>query len=271
LFEKLIWSPFYADVVLDPHGADIVIKEANLCGISTLGSVKIANQSLSLDLRLSSKSQEIESTFRCLLDKEMRVKGNFDLKGRAFAQGKPEDFISSLKGDVELQAKHGHLYYSVGLMRILEFINFTEIYRGRLPRLGKEGIEYNLIKIRGSFQNSKLIMEEVTLDGKNLEMVAKGEIDLMSQELNFVALVAPLKTVDRVIKLIPLVGEILGGTLLSIPVRVHGSLKDPKVTGISSSAIGFELLGMMKRTLGLPFKVIEPFMPREKEDSSGER
>jgi hypothetical protein len=28
---------------------------------------------------------------------------------------------------------------------------------------------------------------------------------------------------------------------------------------------------MMKRTLGLPFKVIEPLMPRKKEDSSEER
>jgi hypothetical protein len=38
------------------------------------------------------------------------------------------------------------------------------------------------------------------------------------------------------------------------------------VTALSPSAIGDELLAMMKRTLGLPFKVIEPFLPRKKED-----
>jgi len=105
------------------------------------------------------------------------------------------------------------------------------------------------------------------LDGPTLELVAKGEIDLINQEMNLIGLVAPLKTVDRIVKLTPVVREIFAGTLVTIPFRVHGSLKDPKVTALSPSAIGDELLGMMKRTLGLPFKVIEPFVPRKKEKS----
>ncbi|MCJ7785488.1 MAG: AsmA-like C-terminal region-containing protein, partial [Desulfobacterales bacterium] len=264
------WMPFDAEIMLNPDGVEVVVKEANLCGISTPGSVKIASQSLSLDFRPSSKNQGFESTFRCLLDQEMRVNGNFDLKGRIIAQGKPEDVIRSLKGNLELQTKQGHIYYSVYLMRILEFINVTEIYRGRLPDLGKEGLDYNFIKIRGSLQKGKLMIEEATLDGPALELAARGEIDLINQELNLTVLVAPLKTVDRIVKLIPVVRGILAGTLITIPLRVHGNLKDPKVTALSPSAIGDELLAMMKRTLGLPFKVIEPFMPRKKEDGSEE-
>ena len=65
-----------------------------------------------------------------------------------------------------------------------------------------------------------------------------------------------------------MVRRILAGTLITIPVRVHGSLKDPKVTPLAPSAIGSELLGIMDRTLGLPFKVIELLLPRKKEDSS---
>jgi hypothetical protein len=253
--------------MLDPHGVEVVVREANLCGISTPGSVKIVNQDFSLDLRPFSKSQELQSAFRCLLDQEMRVKGDFDLKGRIVGQGKSEDLIRSLKGNVELQSRDGHFYYSKGLMRVLEFVNSTEIYRGKLPDPGKEGVNYKLIKIRAAFQNGKLIIEEVTLDGTTLEIAAKGEIDLMNQELNLTVLVAPLKTVDRIVKLTPVVRGILAGTLITIPVRVHGSLKDPKVTALSPSAIGDELLGMMKRTLGLPFKVIEPLMSRKKEES----
>jgi uncharacterized protein YhdP len=233
--------------------------------------VKIANQNLSLDLRPFSKSQGLQSTFNCLFDEEMRVKGDFDLKGRVVGQGKPEDLIRSLKGNVELQSRDGHFFYSKGLMKVLEFVNSTEIYRGKLPDPRKEGVDYKLIKIRAAFNDGKLMIEEAMLDGPTLEMVAKGEIDLMNQELNLTVLVAPLKTVDRVVKLIPVVRGILAGTLITIPVRVHGNLKDPKVTALSPSAIGSELLGMMKRTLGLPFKVIEPLMPRKKEDSSEER
>jgi len=101
-----------------------------------------------------------------------------------------------------------------------------------------------------------------------LELAAMGEIDLTNQELNLTVLVAPLKTVDRVIKWTPVVRTILAGNLVTIPVRLRGSLKDPKVTALAPSAIGSELFGMMKRTLGLPFKVIEPLMPRKKEDGS---
>jgi len=270
LYDRFAWRPFDAEVMLNPHGVEVAIREAILCGISTPGSVKIVNQNFSLDLRPFSKSEGMQSTFNCLFDQEMRVKGDFDLKGRIVGQGKPEDLIRSLKGNVELQSRDGHFYYSKGLMRILEFVNSTEIYRGKLPDLEKEGLDYNFIRIKGSLQKGKLTIEEATLDGTTLELVAKGEIDLMNQELNLMGLVAPLKTVDRVVKLIPVVRGILAGTLITIPLRIHGSLKDPKVTALSPSAIGSELLAMMKRTLGLPFKVIEPFLPRKKEDKPEE-
>jgi AsmA-like C-terminal region len=265
LYDRIAWMPFDAEVMFDPQGVEVVIREANLCGIATPGSVKTANQDFSLDLRPFSKSQELQSTFRCLLDQEMRVKGDFDLKGRIIAQGKPEDLIRSFKGNVELESRDGHFYYSKGLMRVLEFVNSTEIYRGKLPDPGKEGIDYKLIKIRAALNDGKLMIEEALLDGPALELVAKGEIDLMNQEINLMGLVAPLKTVDRIVKLTPVVREIFAGTLITVPVRVHGSLKDPRVTPLAPSAIGDELLAMMKRTLGLPFKVIEPFVPRKKE------
>jgi hypothetical protein len=187
------------------------------------------------------------------------------LYGRIFAQGKPEDLFKAMEGDIEFHAKDGRIYYWIGLSRILEFINVTEIYRGKFPDMQKEGLPYKLISARGSFQNGRFTIKEITLDGPTMEMVAQGEVDLRNQQMNFTVLVAPLKTVDRIIKLIPLVRDILAGTLVAIPVRVSGDLKDPKVTALSPSAIGSELLAIMKRTIGLHFKVIEPLMSRKKE------
>jgi hypothetical protein len=73
-------------------------------------------------------------------------------------------------------------------------------------------------------------------------------------------LVAPLKTVDSVITRIPLVGDILGGSLISIPVSVKGDLKKPDVTILPPAAVGEGLLGIMQRTLELPVQVIQPFI-----------
>ena len=185
LYDRLAWMPFDAEIMFNPDGVEVVVKEANLCGISTPGSVKMASQSLTLDFRPSSKNHGFESTFRCLGDQELRVNGNFDLKGRILAQGKPEDLVRSSEGGVELQSKQGHIYYSVYLMRILEFINLTEIYRGRLPDLRKEGLDYNLIKIRGSLQKGKLMIEEATLDGHDSGIGGKGRNRLDQSEVEF--------------------------------------------------------------------------------------
>jgi hypothetical protein len=57
------------------------------------------------------------------------------------------------------------------------------------------------------------------------------------------------------------VGYILGGSLLSMPVRVSGELRDPKVAYFSPSQVGSELLAPMERILKIPFKVIDPFLP----------
>ena len=104
-----------------------------------------------------------------------------------------------------------------------------------------------------------------------MEIVGQGEIDLADRKISLTLLVAPLKTVDRITKLIPLVSHIFAGTLVTIPVKVQGDLKDPRVTPLSPSAVGAELLAMMKRTLGLPFKIIESLGPRKKEETDEER
>jgi len=66
------------------------------------------------------------------------------------------------------------------------------------------------------------------------------------------------------VRKIPVLGYILGGNLVSIPVRISGNMKDPQVTFLSPSAIGSEVLGIAKRTLKLPITLAEPVFLREK-------
>jgi hypothetical protein len=120
------------------------IEEAKLCGISTTGVVKVMDQQVSLDVQPASRSRELESTAKCLLDETIRVTGDFELKGRIVAQAKPKDLFSALGGNLEFQAKDGQIYYLVGLARILEFVNLTEVYKGKIPDLKKESLPYRL-------------------------------------------------------------------------------------------------------------------------------
>ena len=81
--------------------------------------------------------------------------------------------------------------------------------------------------------------------------------------MDVTALIAPLKTIDFFIKKIPIVRDILGGSLISIPVGIKGSLENPNVTPIPPSAVGSGLLGIIKRTLQLPVKIIQPVSPNK--------
>jgi hypothetical protein len=270
-FRQYKWTPFVADVSFGDGGAEVEIKEASLCGMDTPGVVKVSDDYVSLNVEPSFKGQEIESAFRCLLNHDVRATGTFELHGRIMAQGRPEDLLKAMEGNIEFHAKDGRINYALGLIRIVEFLNVTEIYRGKLPDVRKEGLLYDRLTLKVALQKDKMIFKEWTLDGPTMEIAGHGEIDLADQKINFTVLVAPLKTVDRIIKAIPLVRDIFAGTLLIIPVKVHGDLNDPRVTPLSPSAVGTELLTMMKRTLGLPFKVIEPLLPRHKQESNEER
>ena len=265
-YGRFIWKPFWTNITIGPKSVEAKVMEASLCGVSTLGVVRILGEELSFDIYPAIKARQLNQVLSCLQGEEIRMTGVVDLKGRLFSKGQPQELLQSLKGDLELQAKNGQIYDMVVLSRILELINITEIYRGKLPDLKKEGLLYHLIVLKGSFHNGKFVIKEATLDGKTLEMVAKGELDLINEEMKLTVLVAPLKTVDRIIKFIPLVRDILAGTLISIPVDVRGRLKDPKVSYLSPTAIGEELVEMMKRTLRLPFKLFEPFLPPKKEE-----
>jgi hypothetical protein len=55
--------------------------------------------------------------------------------------------------------------------------------------------------------------------------------------------------VQRIVGKIPVLGKILGGSLVSVPVKIKGNLSDPEVTFLSPSAVGSAFLGIMERTL----------------------
>ena len=99
-------------------------------------------------------------------------------------------------------------------------------------------------------------------------MGSRGEIDLATQQIDFTVMVSPFRTVDRIINSIPGVRWILGGRLVAIPMRATGDLDDPRIVPLSPAAVGTSILEMMKRTLMLPFHIIQPLVPGMEEQEN---
>jgi uncharacterized protein YhdP len=142
------------------------------------------------------------------------------------------------------------------LAKIFAFLNVAGIFKGEIPDITQEGFPYNAIDAKGSLQDGKLVLKEGHINSPSMEIACKGDIDLVHREYDLQYLVAPLKTVDLVVKKIPLVSDVLNGTLVSIPVKVTGPWAEPKITALSPSSVGSGLLGIMKKTFQLPFKII---------------
>ena len=268
-YEGFTWSPFYADIALKDGTATIFITKANLCGIATPGTLQISPQEITIDIKPVARDQELHSSFYCLLDKSVKVDGNFDIEANLEAIQKPgETLLGSLGGSLEFDAGKGRLYdgrLHGTLIKIFSLLNITEMFKGKLPDIKQEGFGYNSFKFKADIQNGKLYLKEAVIDGTAMEIASHGSIDLTNKKVDAVVLVAPLKTVDFVVKKIPLVRNILKGTLIAIPFKIQGTLDNRKVT-LAPSELGKGLLGIMKRTLHLPIDIIQPIIPGEKKN-----
>jgi hypothetical protein len=262
-YDQLTWSPFYADVSFADNGVDVAVTEANLCGISTPGILRISPQGLRLDFKAASKNQDLAPTLTCLGDEKGLVTGKFDLEGEVMARGRAEAVLKSVHGAFEFLANNGRIHRHGLLAKIFAFLNVAGIFKGEIPDITQEGFPYDSMKAKGSLENGKLVLKEGHINSPSMEIACQGDIDLIDKELDLQYLVAPLKTVDLVVKKIPLVSDVLNGTLVSIPVKVTGSWADPKITALAPSSVGSGLLGIMKRIVQLPFKIIQPPAPEK--------
>jgi len=128
----------------------------------------------------------------------------------------------------------------------------------------KEGIAYDSIKVQGEIDNGLLEVKEGTLNGPSLKMAAEGSADLRIKKLNMTVLVSPMKKIDYIIGKIPIVGYILGGSVLSVPLDVTGDFDDPQVSFHPATAVGSGLLGIIKRIIEAPVRLFDAFLPAEK-------
>jgi uncharacterized protein YhdP len=180
------------------------------------------------------------------------VTGRYSLVAAITGHGRPAEIVHSLQGHVKFNAAGGRIYRGGLLAKVIDVINVSFL------DLTGEGMAYKSFVVEGDLRDGTFLVRHAAVDGASMEVVGEGSIDLAGRTVDLTLLVAPLKAIDSVVSRIPILGGVLGGSLVSIPVKVTGPLNDPEVTTLDPGAVGSGLLRVMKRTLKLPFKVIQP-------------
>jgi hypothetical protein len=259
----LAWRPVRADVSLEPEAVSVTVREANLCGISMPGSFRVTPDGTSVDFRASASGGPIGDTLSCLGTTDFKMTGTFSLNAHVTGRGRGDALMDSLRGPVTFEAKKGRINKANILMKVLAVLNVTQLLVGKVPDFAGEGFAYNSLRFRGEVGEGRLVIPHAVLDAASANLAAEGSVDLRTREVDGVLLASPFKTIDTIIRAIPIVRYILKGRLVAVPFGIKGPVGDPSVTVLPPAAVGAGLLGVVERTLKLPVRLIRPRLPGE--------
>lgn len=264
MYDTWDWSPVAARVNFDTRGqTQVEFQEAVLCGIATPGTMMISTGGggglqVQLTTKPSARQFELNPTLTCLWNKEGIIAGKADVSGDLKASTQGGDLSKALNGPLKVTAGKGRVYRFNLLAKIFAILNVAEIFRGTLPDLAEEGCAYDSISLEGKLENGKFVIERALMDSPNMKMAGEGHVDLATRKADLVVLVSPLRTLDRIVGNVPVLGKVLGGSLISIPVQVSGDIADPDVIPLSPTAVSSGLLSTMKRIMQLPVALFQP-------------
>ncbi len=261
-YQDLVWHPFHA--VLDFAGPfpRLEIIKAAFCQIPLAGTIRFEKTGMALQLRADHRGSSLKSPLVCLTGQKAMASGSYHFKGQVQGKGRGRELIRALEGNLSLSAQKGRIYRFGMMAKLLSVINLSGLLSSEILKSPDKGFTYKRLAIRGKVQNGQVKFSKLFLDAQPMKIGGTGEIGLIDGEMDLVLLVAPLKTVDKLWEKIPLLSELWGDNLVSIPVRVSGPLADPRFIPLDPSAIGSSLLGALKGTLGLgtrALKLISPF------------
>lgn len=163
----------------------------------------------------------------------------------------------NLTGTIAITSQKGRIFRLTLLSRILSLINVAQWMAGNLPDIEQNGFAYETIEIDATVKEGRIFLEKAVIDGLDMTLIFMGWIDPFLKTLELTCLVAPLKTADSIIKQIPILGKMFNNRLISIPVKVWGSIAEPDLTLLHPSDVGHGLITTMENILTAPFEIIK--------------
>lgn len=182
------------------------------------------------------------------------LKSEFQLSGEPGA-----GFIPSSQGQFSLAITEGVLYKFEFLAKVFSILNVSQILSLKLPEMDSEGMPFKSLSATGSLKNGVLSTEDLFIKSQSMNLTLVGKLDLKDQQMDMVLGAQPLRTVDKVVTHIPIAGWILGGkekALITTQFEIRGKATDPEVTAIPFNSLSKKVIGIFKRLLRLPEKVI---------------
>ncbi|MCD6389048.1 MAG: AsmA-like C-terminal domain-containing protein, partial [Desulfobulbaceae bacterium] len=262
------FTPLDATLTLHDTGKmSLDIESAKLCGLEVEGLLEWNQGRGQRRISLVSPADDppfFQEVLPCLNCTNNLIEGQFEFE--ADISGDEKQWKD---GFIRLHSDQGNLRQMVFLANLFRVINFSDI----LNSYGEGGFPYSEVDLSAHIEENNLVLDRAKINGRGMNLLAEGQVDLSSLEADMIFYVVPLKTIDSVRNFVPLVGRILGGrkrTIITIPVGITGNIKDPDINVLGAMAVGKSALEMIGDALLLPYDLlIKPWVEDENHTENG--
>ncbi|NDY42998.1 hypothetical protein G3N55_09110 [Dissulfurirhabdus thermomarina] len=240
------------------------VTRAELCGLGLGLRWDTHGAETRMDLNATAAALPFETALPCLGRPQRLISGRADLALEL--SGRPGTWTG---GRLVLRSDGGRIHKFTLISKLFSLLNVIELFKGHLPDLTTEGFGYSRMDIQGTVADNRLTLTRAAVKGEGMDLFATGDIRLDGPTLDLMLLVAPLKSVDAVVKKVPLLGYVLAGergTLVTIAFRVRGPAGDPKISPLPAEALGKGVLGILGRAVGLPLHILKPVLGGGEDD-----
>ncbi|MCF8044977.1 MAG: AsmA-like C-terminal domain-containing protein [Desulfarculaceae bacterium] len=243
---------------IKPDQTVVRLEKADLCGMNINGTIVKKGNFIEYQAETSAlEKDDFRYTADCLFSGEALMDGSYSFEGRFHSKTAKKHLKETVYGHFEFSASNGRIYRLTLLSRILSVINVSRFLEGSLPDILQDGFAFNTVSLKAYVKDSRITVKEGIIDGTDMSIIFTGDVFPVQQKIDMTFLVAPFKTVDMIVKKIPVLNTLLGGKLVSIPVKAEGNFENPAVIPLHPSSVGKGLTNMMKNIVNTPVKLME--------------
>ncbi len=223
-------------------------------------------------LKISGHVNQIDASVlhQDLFEKPGLITG--DLDGDFYIEGDPGDngFWPAARGGMHIKINNGVLRKFNTLSKVFSILNVAQLFKGQLPDMDREGMPFSLMEGSVTLAEGRASTEDLKIysDAMNMSMV--GWQGIIEDNMDFTLGIMPLGTVDKVMTSIPIAGWVLTGenkAFLTAYFKMSGSSENPNVNAIPIDSLSDTVLGVFRRTFGLPGKLIKDIKGLFQEDA----
>ncbi|NLN60769.1 MAG: DUF748 domain-containing protein [Deltaproteobacteria bacterium] len=187
------------------------------------------------------------------------ITGALNIEGTLSARGNTMvDLKKTASGGIKLKITKGMLRQFPALSKIFSILNVSQLFKFQLPDMVSGGMPYNKISGNLDFRDGFVSTTDLFVKSDAMNIAVVGEIDMIREEIDSTIGIQPLKTVDKVVRSIPIVGWIITGkegTFVTTYFEAKGKLTDPSITAVPLQSMATGVFDIFKRVFQLPVKI----------------